>query len=313
MGPRSSSVFLTRPSFVGHCRSKYHTYSAEAVTDAELCCYPRGPFDAYLKTHPELARKIFEVTLRELESCRDWSFLLGRQSSYERVAGFLLMLATRIPNISAGKADRNGAHFQLPLTRAEIADFLGLTFETVKSSSQTWNISALRRIFRGSNRDMGACFDEPQRRPRQSTRPRSERPGNEPTAGHQAACDACFFRVSGVGIDEAPPALAVEGRPAAFQLGEPVGNGVKRRRMRPEAEVARIKAQCFRPGRAGFPGCSATTRRRRWGCRSTWSAPAEVVRIGPWKSCKSVRGRWRTRRRARRWSRGDGRQTDSRG
>ena len=119
------------PSFVGHCRSKYHTYSAEAVTDAELCCYPRGPFDAYLKTHPELARKIFEVTLRELESCRDWSFLLGRQCSYERVAGFLLMIATRIPNISAGEADRNGAHFQLLLTRAEIADFLGLTFETV--------------------------------------------------------------------------------------------------------------------------------------------------------------------------------------
>ena len=119
------------PSFVGHCHSKYHTYSAEAVTDAELCCYPRGPFDAFLKTHPEVARKIFEMTLRELDSCRDWSFLLRRQCSYERVAGFLLMIATRIPNISAAEADRNGAHFQLPLTRAEIADFLGLTFETV--------------------------------------------------------------------------------------------------------------------------------------------------------------------------------------
>ena len=40
------------PSFVGHCHSKYHTYSAEAVTDAELCCYPRGPFDALFENAP---------------------------------------------------------------------------------------------------------------------------------------------------------------------------------------------------------------------------------------------------------------------
>jgi CRP/FNR family transcriptional regulator len=140
------------PSFVGHCQGKCHTYSAEAVTDAELCCYPRGPFDAYLTTHPEVARKIFEVTLRELESCRDWSFLLGRQCSYERVAGFLLMIATRIPNISAGEADRNGAHFQLPLTRAEIADFLGLTFETV--SRQFTRLKDARIISLPSSRDV---------------------------------------------------------------------------------------------------------------------------------------------------------------
>jgi CRP/FNR family transcriptional regulator, anaerobic regulatory protein len=95
--------FPDAPSFVGHCQGKYHTYSAEAVTDAELCCYPRGPFDAFLKTHPEVARKILEMTLRELDSSRAWSFLLRRQCSYERVAGFLLMIATRIPNISAGE------------------------------------------------------------------------------------------------------------------------------------------------------------------------------------------------------------------
>ena len=140
------------PSFVGHCQSKHHTYSAVAVTDAELCCYPRGSFDAYLKTHPEVARKIFEMTLRELESCRDWSFLLGRQCSYERVAGFLLMIATRIPNISAGEADRNGAHFQLPLTRAEIADFLGLTLETV--SRQFTRLKDARIISLPSSREV---------------------------------------------------------------------------------------------------------------------------------------------------------------
>jgi len=140
------------PSFVGHCQSKYHTYSAEAVTNAELCCYPRGPFDAFLTTHPEVARKIFEMTLRELDTCRDWSFLLRRQCSYERVAGFLLMIAARMPNISAGEADRNGVHFQLPLTRAEIADFLGLTLETV--SRQFTRLKDTRIISLPSSREV---------------------------------------------------------------------------------------------------------------------------------------------------------------
>ena len=126
--------------------------SGSRLMPCELCCYPRGSFDAYLKTHPEVARKIFEMTLRELESCRDWSFLLGRQCSYERVAGFLLMIATRIPNISAGEADRNGAHFQLPLTRAEIADFLGLTFETV--SRQFTRLKDARIISLPSSREV---------------------------------------------------------------------------------------------------------------------------------------------------------------
>ena len=130
-GNQSIVGFPDAPTFVGHCQGKCHTYSAEAVTDAELYCYPRGPFDGFLKTHPEAVRKIFEMTLRELDSCRDWSFLLGRKCSYERVAGLLLMLATRMPNINDGEADRNGAHFHLPITRAEIADFLGLTLETV--------------------------------------------------------------------------------------------------------------------------------------------------------------------------------------
>ena len=144
--------FPDAPSFVGHCQGKYHTYSAEAVTDGELCCYPRGPFDAFLKTHPEVARKILEMTLRELDSSRAWSFLLRRQCSYERVAGFLLMIATRIPNINDGEADGDGAHFQLPLTRVEIADFLGLTFETV--SRQFTRLKDARIISLPSSREV---------------------------------------------------------------------------------------------------------------------------------------------------------------
>ncbi len=125
---------LYPPDFMGQCVNSHHTYSAETAIDTELCSYPRGPFDLFLTTHPELERKILNMTLRELDSCRDWSLLLGRKSSYERVAGFLLMIAKRIPDggpNGAGDAGPNCAHFQLPFTRAEMADYLGLTLETV--------------------------------------------------------------------------------------------------------------------------------------------------------------------------------------
>ncbi len=118
------------PDFMGQTLNQRHTYSAESATDVELCAFPRAPFDAFLKSHPELERQIFEMTLRELDLCRDWTLLLGRKCSYERVAGFLLMLARRIPRPD-GEQDSHTVRFELPFTRAEMADYLGLTLETV--------------------------------------------------------------------------------------------------------------------------------------------------------------------------------------
>ena len=114
--------------FVGQSLKRRHTYAAESATDVDLCVYPKDPFEQFLKTHPELERQIFHATIRELELCRDWG--LGRKKcSYERVAGFLLMMARRIPR--EGALQGNYVHFELPFTRAEMADYLGLTFETV--------------------------------------------------------------------------------------------------------------------------------------------------------------------------------------
>jgi len=119
------------PGFAGQCLNSHHTYSAEAATEVELCSYSREPFDIFEKAHPELEHKIFEITVRELDTCRDWMLLLGRKCSYERVAGFLLMMADRLFETGAASPNKNYAHFQLPFTRLEIADYLGLTLETV--------------------------------------------------------------------------------------------------------------------------------------------------------------------------------------
>ncbi|MGO9462078.1 MAG: helix-turn-helix domain-containing protein, partial [Rhodomicrobium sp.] len=113
---------------VGQSLCDHHTYAAEAATDAELCCYPRGSFDSLMKSHLGLSRTVFRMKLRELDSSRDLKFLLSRKCAYFRVAGFLLMIATRTPTNGAGGTY---TRFQLPLTRGEIADYLGLTLETV--------------------------------------------------------------------------------------------------------------------------------------------------------------------------------------
>jgi CRP/FNR family transcriptional regulator, anaerobic regulatory protein len=116
--------------FMGQSLNKHHTYAAESATDVDLCAYPKAPFEHFLKSHPELERQMFHATIRELDLCRDWTLLLGRKCSYERVAGFLLMMARRVPGKGVSQL-KNYVHFELPFTRAEMADYLGLTLETV--------------------------------------------------------------------------------------------------------------------------------------------------------------------------------------
>ena len=123
-------VGLLYPSdFMGQWLNRHHTYTAESATDVDLCVYARAPFEQFLKTHPEVGHQIFQATIRELDFCREWTLLLRRKCSYERLAGFLLMMARRVPG--KGVLQKNYVHLELPFTRAEMADCLGLTLETV--------------------------------------------------------------------------------------------------------------------------------------------------------------------------------------
>ena len=139
------------PDFLGQTRNIRHTYSAEAATSVELCMYPRLAFETFKKAHPELERQMFDMTVRELDICRDWTLLLGRKCSYERVAGFLLMMASRLSQATAGQ-DSNSIQLELPFTRAEMADYLGLTLETV--SRQFSRLKKKRIIALPSSREI---------------------------------------------------------------------------------------------------------------------------------------------------------------
>ncbi len=102
------------------------TCSAEAATDLELCAIPLEALSSLTSEAPGLERVLFRGALSELEGGHDWIMLLRGCSAYQRVAGFLRLVAKR------GQQDEGGCiRFSLPLSRAEIASFLGITIETV--------------------------------------------------------------------------------------------------------------------------------------------------------------------------------------
>lgn len=126
VGLQFASDFLGRP-FKKTC-----SYVAEAVTDVKLCTYPRSEFELIALRHPDLQDNLLKHTLDELDAAREWMLLLGRKSAREKIASFLLLVARR--NLDDGceiSFDKNSTSLNLPLTRSDIADFLGLTTETV--------------------------------------------------------------------------------------------------------------------------------------------------------------------------------------
>lgn len=118
--------------FVGHPYTVKNSLIAEATTQLELCCFSRTAFENVMRNHPSLEQALYRRALNDLETAREWMFLLGRKTAREKVASLLISIATRInrplPGVVGEKLTLN---FDLPLSRNEIADALGLTIETV--------------------------------------------------------------------------------------------------------------------------------------------------------------------------------------
>jgi CRP/FNR family transcriptional regulator, anaerobic regulatory protein len=128
-------TFKYPPELLGLTYDDVHLYSAIAATEVQLCLYPRASFLPFLNKSRELSRRILEVKSNELELAWEWTATLGRKSAYRRVAGLFAILAQRAQ--PQGGATRQ---FLLPVTRADLADYLGLTLETVSR-----NITILRQ------------------------------------------------------------------------------------------------------------------------------------------------------------------------
>ena len=120
-GRRQISAFYLPGDIFGVEAGDVHSSSAEAICDAQILVAKRSAVMARAENEKSLARQLWMLTVRELQRVQEHSLALIK-SAEERVAGFLLEMAGR---------NTNSAAVELPMSRQDIADYLGLTIETV--------------------------------------------------------------------------------------------------------------------------------------------------------------------------------------
>ncbi len=150
---REQILGLAYPSdFLGRPFGKSTPYGVEALTDALVCVFQRSDFDRFAREHPRLEHKLLERTLTELDRTRRWMLLLGRMSAEQKLAAFLLEMSERLSPATCSAEGVAADALELPLSRQQIADVLGLTIETV--SRQFTRMKAEGLIDLPSRRDV---------------------------------------------------------------------------------------------------------------------------------------------------------------
>ena len=125
-GRRQIIGFALPGDFLGMATSARHSFSADAIGAVAVCRFSKTSFARFVEDKPHLLRRINELAIRELSQAQDHMVLLGRRSAEEKVATFLLGWRDRLVQLM-GAANT----VPLPMSRQDIADFLGLTIETV--------------------------------------------------------------------------------------------------------------------------------------------------------------------------------------
>jgi CRP/FNR family transcriptional regulator, nitrogen fixation regulation protein len=121
-GRRHIAAFFYAGDFFGLDGAPERSFAAEAVADAVVMRFNRDATERLVDERPELARRMCNMALRDLAHAQTRLLRLGRMTAPERVASFLAELAERRDTTRA---------LHLPMSRSDIADYLGLTIETV--------------------------------------------------------------------------------------------------------------------------------------------------------------------------------------
>jgi CRP/FNR family transcriptional regulator len=121
-GRRHIAEFCFAGDSFGFDGAEERGFSAEAVTDATVLRLPRAATERLVEENSALARHLRDEMLKNLDAAQHRLLLLGRMTACERVAAFLVEMAERA---------EAGRRIDLPMSRCDIADYLGLTVETV--------------------------------------------------------------------------------------------------------------------------------------------------------------------------------------
>lgn len=121
-GRRQVTAFHLAGEIFGLELGKEHRFSAEAISESSILVVKRSTVLALAGRDGEVARQLWTLTADALQRVQDHMLVLGCMNAKERVANFLLQLAKRVSG---------GDELELPMSRQDIADYLGLTIETV--------------------------------------------------------------------------------------------------------------------------------------------------------------------------------------
>ena len=137
---RRQMVGLLLPSdFLGRPWRPTISYDVVASTETTFCLFRKTEFEHLLVVNPHIERRLLEMTLDELDAAREWMLLLGRKTARERIASLFVIMARRDALVQQ-RAPGEGLRFPLYISREAMADYLGLTIETVSRQ-----VSALSR------------------------------------------------------------------------------------------------------------------------------------------------------------------------
>lgn len=135
-GRRQVLSFLFPDNFVGLTATDDYFFNVEAVTAARVACRPRSAIDQRLAEDPAAERAFLNMVFRVMENLVDLAYSLGQRTSSERLAIFVLYLRhrQRLTGQYGDDSDPSLNTVELPMSRADAADFLGLKKETVSRS-----------------------------------------------------------------------------------------------------------------------------------------------------------------------------------
>jgi len=125
-GRRQVLGFLFKGDFMGVDKRAESGIGIQALTDVEICHFQPNYFYKFIHEAPNLEEEILRLTLEDLNNARSHLTLLGRKTAVERVASFIQYMVDKGVK-TGGSIDTTYLH----MTRGDIADYLGLTTETV--------------------------------------------------------------------------------------------------------------------------------------------------------------------------------------
>jgi CRP/FNR family nitrogen fixation transcriptional regulator len=150
-GRRQIAAFHLVGDIFGPVNGESHRFTSEAVVETTVRLVKRQSLDAASNSDADVTRNLLLMTANNLQHAENHMLLLGRKNSLERVAAFLIEMDARLA--AAGV-------MTLPMTRRDIADYLGLTVETVSRALSQMRRAGVLDFLSKTQRDI-AILDRP--------------------------------------------------------------------------------------------------------------------------------------------------------